>query len=92
MCLCLEGQNKKKIKMRGRGGRREGGGREVGRQREEEGGRKEGGREGGREGGERDAGLSHPVPCCGDMSFSSIHRERDRQRGREGCAKERRRG
>lgn len=27
--------------------------------------------------------LSHPVPCCGDMSFSSIHREKGRQRERE---------
>lgn len=29
-------------------------------------------------GGEGDVGLSHPVPCCGDMSFSSIHGEKER--------------
>lgn len=33
--------------------------------------------------GGRDVGLSHPVPCCGDMSFSSIHRERARARERK---------
>lgn len=37
-------------------------------------------------------GLSHPVPCCGDMSFSSIHREKERQRGERDEAAERKRG
>lgn len=41
------------------------------------------GKERGRKEGVRDVGLSHPVPCCGDMSFSSIHREKARERGME---------
>ena len=44
-----------------------------------------------KEGG-RDVGLSHPVPCCGDMSFSSIHREKERQRRERGMEQWRGRG
>lgn len=34
--------------------------------------------------GGRNVGLSHPVACCGDMSFSSIHREKRRQQRQRG--------
>lgn len=44
---------------------------------------RENGEKGGSEGG-RDVGLSHPVACSGDMSFSSIHREKGRERWERG--------